>query len=124
MLEARWHLTGYPRLTAPDVHYAKAAFHPDHESDASLPELAQTDLLVVVLVQDLGSRQVKVFLRNVHASLSQRVHTGFRADTLQFGAGAAVHFLGDLGQIDSAGEVHGAGMDAKNIGSGFNTACC
>lgn len=50
-----------------------------------LPQLAQTHLLVVVLLQNLGRRQLKVLLRDVYSPLSQRIHARFRTHTLQLG---------------------------------------
>jgi hypothetical protein len=49
-----------------------------------LPELADRHFSIVVLVENLGSRQIEIFLRDVHSSLSQCIHSCFRANTLQF----------------------------------------
>ena len=43
----------------------------EHTSlDTSLPELAETDFLVIVLVQDLGCCQIEILLRNMYSSFS------------------------------------------------------
>jgi hypothetical protein len=66
-------------------------------SIGSLPQLAQADLLVVVLIEHLCGGEIEVLLGDVHPALAQGVHAGLGADALEFGAGAAVHLLGDLG---------------------------
>lgn len=76
-----------------------------------LPQLRHGYFLVVVLVENLGSRQVKVLLCNMHPTLTQGVHARLRADTLQLCARAPVHLLGDLGQVDPAGEIHRTRVD-------------
>ena len=73
-----------------------------------------------MLVQYLGRCQIKVLLRYVHSSLSQRKHAGFCAHTLELSAGAAVHLLSNLGQVDTSCEIHGAGVDAQDVGTGFD----
>ena len=50
-----------------------------------LPQLAERDFLVVVLVQHLRRGQIEVLLSHVHTPFSQRIHTSLCADTLQFG---------------------------------------
>ena len=85
-----------------------------------LPQLAQADLLVVVLIEHLCGGEVEILLGDVDAALAQGVHAGLGADALELGAGAAVHLLRDLGQVDAAGQVHGAGVDAEDVGAGFD----
>lgn len=46
-----------------------------------LPQLAQRDLLVIVLVQNLCGRQVEIFLCHMYSSLPQREHASFSAYT-------------------------------------------
>ena len=74
-----------------------------------------------MLVQHLSRRQIEVFLSDMHASFAQGVHAGLGTDALQFGAGATVHLLGDLGEVDAAREIHTATMDAENVGSSFDS---
>lgn len=76
-----------------------------------LPQLRHGYLLVVVLVEDLGSRQVKVLLCNMHPPLAQGIHARLRADTLQLSARAPIHLLGDLCQVDPACQVHRPRVD-------------
>lgn len=93
--------------------HPKLEFPPPHKLyECLLPHLAQTDFLVVVLVENLGSGQVKVLLRNMDPPLSQRVHAGFSAHPLQLGPRATVHLLGNLVQVDPSRQVHRPGMDA------------
>ena len=73
-----------------------------------------------MFIQHLRRCEIEILLRDMHPPLSERVHPGFRADTFQLGAGAPIHLLGDLGEVDAAGEVHGAAVDAKDVGTGFN----
>lgn len=84
------------------------------------PELLQGDLLVVVLVEDLGGGELEVLLRDVDSPLPQGVHAGLGADALQLGAGAPVHLLGDLGQVDAPRQVHLAAVDAQDVGAGLD----
>lgn len=55
-----------------------------------------------MLVKHLCSRQVEIFLRDMNSSFTQGIHARFGADALELGAGAAVHLLGNLGQVDSS----------------------
>lgn len=48
-----------------------------------LPQLRYGHLLVIVLVEDLGGGQVEVLLCDVHPALTEGVHTGLGANTLQ-----------------------------------------
>ena len=86
-----------------------------------LPQLSQADLLVIVLVQDLGRSQVEVLLRDVHSALSQRIHASLGADTFQLSARTPIHLLGNLGQVDASGQVHGSRMDPEDICAGFDS---
>ena len=74
-----------------------------------------------MFVQHLRSCQIKILLRDVHSPLPKRIHSRFGAYTFQFGAGAAVHLLGNFCQVDAAGQVHGAGVDAEDVGAGFDS---
>ena len=74
-----------------------------------------------MLIQHLRRREVEVFLGDVDSPLSECVHACFGADAFELGAGATVHLFGDLGEVDAAGEVHGAGVDAEDVGSGFDS---
>ena len=73
-----------------------------------------------MLIQHLGRRQVEILLRHMHPPLPQGVHAGFGADALQLRAAAAVHLLGDLGQVDAARQVHAARVDAQDVGAGLD----
>lgn len=73
---------------------------PPHPS--LLPQLAQTNLLIIMLVQYLCRRQVEIFLRHMNSSFAQGIHARFGADTFKLGTRAAVHFLSDLSQVDSS----------------------
>jgi hypothetical protein len=88
---------------------------------SSLPQLPQADFFIVMLVEHLRRGQIEVLLGNVHSAFSQRVHACLCTDTFEFCTGATVHLLGDLGQVDAAGQVHGAGVDSEDVSSGFNT---
>lgn len=90
------------------------------DSNTLLPQLAQADLLVVVLVEHLGRSKIKVFLSHVHSSLSERelwrhirqyrrrgakslsdeivstYHASLCADAFQLCAGAAIHLFRNL----------------------------
>jgi len=63
----------------------------------------------------------EVLLGDVNPALTQRVHSGFGADTLEFCAGAAIHLLCDLLEVDAAGKVHRSRVDTEDIGAGLNT---
>jgi hypothetical protein len=47
------------------------------------PELSKRHLFIIMLVEYFRSRQIKIFLRDVHSSLPQRVHARLSANTLQ-----------------------------------------
>lgn len=101
-------------------HKTTPSLLPSSSPNKSLPQLPQRNLLVVVLIQHLGRREVEILLRHVYPPLPQGVHARFGADAFQLGAGAAVHLFGDLEQVDAAGEVHAAGVDAEDVGAGFD----
>lgn len=73
-----------------------------------------------MFIQHLCRRQVEVLLRYMYSALSKRVHTRFGAHAFQFGAGTPVHFFGNLGEIDTAGEIHGARVDPEDVCAGFD----
>ena len=85
------------------------------------PELAQTHLFVVMLVQHLCCCQVKVLLGDVYSPLSKRIHSRFGTHSLQLGSRTAIHLLRNLGEIDTSCEVHAPAVDAKDIGTGLYT---
>lgn len=87
---------------------------------ASLPQLAQRHLLIVVLVQNLGRSQLEVLLRNMDSPLPQGIHARLCAHALQFCAGAAIHLFSNLGQVDTSGKIHLAAVNAQNIRSGLD----
>lgn len=74
-----------------------------------------------MFVQHLGCREIEVLLRDMYPPLPQRVHAGFRADPLQLRARAAVHFFGNFRQVNPPGEVHTTAVDAKDVGTRFNS---
>lgn len=76
-----------------------------------LPKLPQRCLLIVVLVEDLGRRQVEILLRHVNPSLPERIHTCFGAYSLELRPRASVHLLCDLRQVDPARQVHRPRVD-------------
>ncbi len=78
----------------------------------SLPQLPQTNLLIIMLIQHLGRRQIEIFLRHMHPPLSQCIHARLRAYALQLRAAAPIHLLRNLGEVDAAGQVHAARVDA------------
>merc|ERR1712139_556587 len=49
------------------------------------------------------------------AALTQGVHAGLCAHTLQLGAACAGHELGNLTKVDAARQVHLARMDLQNL---------
>lgn len=61
-----------------------------------LEEFRDGHFLVVVLVQDLRCREIKVLLCDMYPSLAQCVHARFGTYTLQFCSRAPVHLLCDL----------------------------
>lgn len=65
------------------------------------------------LLHDLGHRHLKVFLRHMHAALAQRKHARLRAAALELGARRAAHHVGDLLQVDAAGQVHLPALAAR-----------
>lgn len=67
-------------------HEPVAAPKRTHTSSSLFPELLERDLLVIVLVQDLGCCQLEVLLRHVNSAFSQRVHTRLGAHTLELSA--------------------------------------
>lgn len=73
-----------------------------------------------MFVQHLCRRQVEIFLRHMNSSFAQGIHARFGADTFKLGARAAVHFLGDLGQVDSSRQVHAATVDAEDVGASLD----
>ncbi|KAI6764693.1 hypothetical protein HG531_012580 [Fusarium graminearum] len=86
-----------------------------------LPELSERHFLVVVLVENLCCSKLKVFLCDVHSALTQSVHTSFCAHTLEFGTRTSVHLLGNLGEVDTTGQIHLSAVNTENIRSGLNT---
>ena len=85
------------------------------------PQFTQARLFIIMFIQHLSGRQIEVFLSDMHASFTKGVHAGLGTDALQLGAGATVHLLGDLGEVDATREIHAATMDAENVGSGFDS---
>ena len=73
-----------------------------------------------MLIKDLSRSQIEILLRDVHSPFPESVHAGFGADAFEFGAGTAVHFFGYFGEVDASCEVHGAGVDSEDVGSGFD----
>ena len=73
-----------------------------------------------MFIQHLGGRKVKILLRDMHTAFAQRIHAGLSTHTLKFRAGAAVHLLGDLSQVDAARKIHAAAVDAEDVGAGFD----
>ena len=61
-----------------------------------LPQLPQRNLLIIMFIQHLRSRQIEVLLRNMHSPLPQRIHTRLRTYAFQLCSGAAVHLLCDF----------------------------
>jgi len=112
----------YPQSTrSPFTFYHSMMLHSDiHNPPPLLPQLPKTNLLIIMFIQHLRRRQIEVLLRHVHPPLPQRKHPGFGTYAFQLGARAAVHLLGDLEQVDPAGEVHAAGVDAQDVGAGFD----
>ncbi len=106
MAYARSHAMYSPLLYI-SIH--RSALHP---SRCSLPQLPQADLLVVVLVENLGRRKLEILLRDVHSSLPQGIHAGLSADTLQLSPLAPIHLLRDLGQVDPTRQVHTSTVDS------------
>lgn len=74
-----------------------------------------------MFIQYLGRREVEILLRHMYSPLSQRVHACFRAYTLELGSAAPVHFLGGFVEVDAPRKVHGAGVDAEDVGAGFDS---
>lgn len=116
-----YHYTSGVAYHDPEI-LVKTSFHraPSPNPSKLLPQLAKGHLLVVVLVENLGRGQLKVFLRDVHSALAEGVHAGFCADTLELGTRAPIHLLGNLGQVDASRQVHLAAVDAQDIGSGLH----
>jgi len=96
------------------------ALTPGIHNPTLLPQLPKTNLLIIMFIQHLRRREIKVLLRHMHPPLPQSEHPGFGTYTLQLGARAAVHLLGDLEEVDPPGEVHAAGVDAQDVGAGFD----
>lgn len=84
------------------------------------PELRKRNLLIIMLVENLGRGELKVLLRNVYAPLAEGVHARLGAHALELSTRAPVHFLGNLCEVDAAGEIHLPAMDAQNISAGLN----
>lgn len=87
------------------------------------PQFTQTHLFIVVFIQNLGRGQIKILLGDMHASFTQGVHARLGTDALELGARTAIHFLSDLGQVDSSCQIHAAAVDAEDVGSCFNPVC-
>lgn len=85
-----------------------------------LPQFRHGHLLVIVLVENLGSGQIKVFLCDMNPTLAEGIHACLRADTLQLGSRAPVHLLGNLSQVDPTGQVHRPRVDPQDIGTSFD----
>lgn len=73
-----------------------------------------------MLVQHLCRRQVEIFLRHMNPSFAQGIHARFGADTFKLGARAAIHFLGDLSQVDSSRKIHAAAVNAEDVGASLD----
>lgn len=93
----------------------------DYPTLTLLEELAQAHLLIVMLVEHLGRRQVEVFLRDVNPPFSKSIHASFGTDSLELSARASIHLLSDLGEVDTSGEVHASAVDSEDIGSCLDT---
>ena len=90
-------------------------------SPSLLPQLPQTNLLIIMLIQHLRRRQIEVLLRDMHPPLPQRIHARLRTNPLQLRPTTAIHLLRDLRQIDPAREIHRSRMDPQDIRPRFDS---
>lgn len=94
--------------------------NPPNHLPSLLPQLPKTNLLVIMFVQHLRRRQIEVLLRHVHPPFPERKHPRLGTHTLELGARAAVHLLGGFQEVDAPCQVHAAGVDAEDVGAGFD----
>ena len=128
MAEELFSVWTFPSFSSPSSSSTNYSFFPAPATEARsnlsalFIQFPQTDLLVVVFVQHLRRCEIEILLRHVYSPFAQGVHARLGAYTFQFRARAAVHLLGDLGEVDPSREVHGAGVDAEDVGAGFDAA--
>lgn len=80
-------------------------------------ELRGARVALRVLLEDLGHRELKIFLGDVLPSFAERVHACFLAYSLHLGPAALSHLLGKRTQVDPSLERHLARVDSENRNS-------
>jgi len=81
----------------------------------SLPELLHRDVLLGVLLHDLGDGHFEVLLRDVDAPLPQRKHARLCTYCFALRTRRSLHGVGDLLQVDASHEIHLARMNLENV---------
>mmetsp|Transcript_24537 Transcript_24537/g.69981 ORF Transcript_24537/g.69981 Transcript_24537/m.69981 type:complete len:218 (-) Transcript_24537:661-1314(-) len=79
-----------------------------------LPQSLQTDIGIPFLLHDLCNSHFKVFLSDMHPSLSQSKHTSFCTNCFTFSTTGISHFLSNDLEIDISKQVHLSRVDLHN----------